>query len=77
MVRFVADGGLSPGDAPKPFFERPAVLVFASEDDLTAFGDVMEDSVRLVIAPSRCACCHAKICMRASVVFYVLVMCSG
>ncbi|EIE18186.1 hypothetical protein COCSUDRAFT_45597 [Coccomyxa subellipsoidea C-169] len=52
VVRFVADSGLSPGDAPKPFYERPAVLVFASEDGLTAFGDVMEESIRLVISPS-------------------------
>ena len=53
VVRFVADGELSPGDAPKPFYERPAVLVFANEDGLTAFGDVMEESIRLVISPSR------------------------
>lgn len=72
MVRFVADSGLSPGDTPKPFFERPAVLVFASEDDLTAFGDVMEDSARLVIAPSRyptdmwTLCAHVLLWMKAT-----------
>ncbi|CAL8463331.1 g2865 [Coccomyxa elongata] len=52
VVRFVADSALSPGDAPKPLYERPAVLVFASEDDMTAFGDVMEEAVRIVITPS-------------------------
>ena len=54
VVRFVADSSLSPGDAPKPLYERPAVLVFAREDDMTTFGDVMEEAVRLVITPSRC-----------------------
>lgn len=53
VVRFVADSSISPGDAPRAFFERPAALVFASNEDMEAFGDQMEETSRLVISPSR------------------------
>ncbi len=54
VVRFVADSGIAPGDFPRPFYERPAVLVFATEYDVEAFGDdLMEQAARLVLSPSR------------------------
>lgn len=54
VVRFVADSSKNPEDFPHPFFERPAVLVFANEYDMEVFGiDQMEHALRLILSPSR------------------------
>ncbi len=54
MVRFISKGAAVGAAAPHPLYERPAALVFATEEDERAFDvDQMAEAVRLVISPAK------------------------
>ena len=54
VVRFISAGAAVGPDAPSPLFERPAALVFATEQDRHAFDiDQMADAVRAVMEPAK------------------------
>ena len=54
MVRFISAGAAVGPDALSPLFERPAALVFATEEDRHAFDiDQMADAVRAVMDPAK------------------------
>ncbi|CAL5225380.1 g8186 [Coccomyxa viridis] len=54
VVRFISKGAAVGAAAPHPLYERPAALVFASEEDEHAFDiDQMAEALRLVISPAK------------------------
>lgn len=54
MVRFISKGGAVGAAAPHPLYERPAALIFATEEDRHAFDvDQMAEAVHLVISPAK------------------------
>lgn len=54
VVRFISKGAVLGAAAPHPLYERPAALVFATDEDMSAFDeDQMAEAVRLVISPAK------------------------
>ena len=54
VVRFISKGAAVGAAAPHPLYERPAALVFASEEDEHAFDiDQMAEALRLVVSPAK------------------------
>ena len=54
VVRFISKGAAVGASAPHPLYERPAALVFATEEDEHAFDiDQMAEALRLVISPAK------------------------
>ena len=54
VVRFISAGAAVGLDAPSPLFERPAALVFATQEDRHAFNiDQMAEAVRAVVEPAK------------------------
>ena len=54
VVRFISEGAVRGAAGPHPLYERPAALVFATEEDERALDvDQMAEAVRLVISPAK------------------------
>lgn len=54
VVRFISQGAAVGEGAPHPLYERPAALVFATEQDERTFDvDQMAEAARLVMSPAK------------------------
>ena len=65
VIRFISKGTAVGATAPHPLYERPAALVFATEEDEHAFDvDHLAEALRLVISPAKCVSISCKHTLR-------------